>query len=328
MEIKTYAPVIIPTLNRYEHFKRCLESLEKCTGADKTDVYVALDYPPSEKYVEGWRMIDAYLAVKEKQNGFNSLIVYRRKENYFLSGKGNIKSTIKDLPSDIDCYIISEDDNEFAPSFLSYMNACLFRFANDDRIVRVCGYNFPMEINKIYKNNFYISKRFCAWGNGGWKHKDVAYEKYKTLDYLKKVICDDSMYKRLKMVYPRGLYLIHSMLKLNKIHGDAVLEIYAWLNDKYFVLPTITKVRNYGNDGTGVHSLRMDVKKNNLYSKQAMDLNKDFCFTNDIFTCEHIFVDDNYRDRLSLRVIYKSFVVKFDLWLLRHFNYIPKSKYI
>ena len=51
MEINHYAPVIIVTLNRYEHFKRCLDSLEKCTGANKTDVYVGLDYPPSEKYV-------------------------------------------------------------------------------------------------------------------------------------------------------------------------------------------------------------------------------------------------------------------------------------
>ncbi len=53
MEITTYAPVLIPTLNRYEHFKRCLESLELCTGADKTDVYVGLDFPPSEKYHKG-----------------------------------------------------------------------------------------------------------------------------------------------------------------------------------------------------------------------------------------------------------------------------------
>lgn len=46
MEIKQYAPVVIPTLNRYDHFKACLESLEKC----KTDVYVVLDFSPSEEY--------------------------------------------------------------------------------------------------------------------------------------------------------------------------------------------------------------------------------------------------------------------------------------
>ena len=67
IEEKKYAPVYIPTLNRYEHFKRCLESLERCTDADKTDVYVGLDYPPSEKYVAGWKKIDEYLKEKEKK---------------------------------------------------------------------------------------------------------------------------------------------------------------------------------------------------------------------------------------------------------------------
>lgn len=43
-----YSPVIIPTLNRYEHFRECLESLEHCVDADKTTVYIGLDYPPSE----------------------------------------------------------------------------------------------------------------------------------------------------------------------------------------------------------------------------------------------------------------------------------------
>ena len=38
MKITKYAPIVIPTLNRYEHFKRCLESIERCTGAEYTDV--------------------------------------------------------------------------------------------------------------------------------------------------------------------------------------------------------------------------------------------------------------------------------------------------
>lgn len=50
-----YAPVIIPTLNRYDHFIKCLESLEKCSGAEYTEVFVALDFPPSNKYIEGWK---------------------------------------------------------------------------------------------------------------------------------------------------------------------------------------------------------------------------------------------------------------------------------
>ena len=52
-EIREYAPILIPTLNRYEHFKRCVESLAKCTHAEKTELVIGLDYPPSERYQKG-----------------------------------------------------------------------------------------------------------------------------------------------------------------------------------------------------------------------------------------------------------------------------------
>ena len=50
-----YAPIIIPTLNRNDHFIKSLESLEKCSGAENTEVFVALDFHPSGKYIDGWK---------------------------------------------------------------------------------------------------------------------------------------------------------------------------------------------------------------------------------------------------------------------------------
>ena len=66
-----YAPVIIATLNRYAYLKRCLESLEKNTDAEKTEVYVSVDFPPSEKYYSGYEEVVKYLKHKEKKNAFN-----------------------------------------------------------------------------------------------------------------------------------------------------------------------------------------------------------------------------------------------------------------
>ena len=51
--VNNLAPVIIPTLCRYDHFKRLMESLNKCTWADKTDVYIGLDYPAKEEHRDG-----------------------------------------------------------------------------------------------------------------------------------------------------------------------------------------------------------------------------------------------------------------------------------
>ena len=48
-----YAPVLITTLCRSEHFVRLIKSLKANDWAQYTDVYIAVDFPPSEKYHNG-----------------------------------------------------------------------------------------------------------------------------------------------------------------------------------------------------------------------------------------------------------------------------------
>ena len=74
-----YAPVIIPTLCRYEHFVRCVESLRKNTWAQYTDVYIGLDYPAKESHREGYEKIKDYL--KQNFTEFNHFTVIIRKKN-------------------------------------------------------------------------------------------------------------------------------------------------------------------------------------------------------------------------------------------------------
>ena len=56
-----YAPILIPTLCRDEHFIRCIESLKKNSWAEYTDVYVALDFPAKESHWDGYKKICTYL---------------------------------------------------------------------------------------------------------------------------------------------------------------------------------------------------------------------------------------------------------------------------
>lgn len=330
MEIKTYAPVIIPTLNRYEHFKRCLESLEKCTGADKTDVYVALDYPPSEKYVEGWRKIDAYLKEKEVQNEFKKLVVIRREKNYGLSGENsNIRRLKKDyICSNYESFISSEDDNEFSPCFLEYMNKSLERYKEDESIIKVCGYNFIEEnLPSDYKGNFFFSKRGCAWGTGGWIKKDSLFLELYNFEKLKEILKNDDTYNLLKSNAPQCISYIRTMIKRKQFHGDSIWEIYCALHNGYFVIPRLSKVRNYGNDGTGWHSRNLRNDMNEHYIKKTIDTNKTFEFSDVEEVLEYEYQKDISYESV-IRHAYKKLIEKIDVFLLRNFNFIPKSKYI
>lgn len=334
MKITNYSPVIIPTLNRYDHFKRCLESLEKCTGAIYTDVYIGLDYPPSDKYVDGWRKIDEYLNKKEADNGFHKLYVRRRSHNCGTCKKGSNYSLLMDEVRQVsDTYIFSEDDNEFSPCFLQFMNKALIMFHDDERFHLICGYNYKMKFPQMYKNNFYISKKGCAWGVAKWFYKQDKIEPYYDATFLRNIVRDDNLFKIVKKRNPDVLYSILSQLKRDRLFGDSIMELYSTINDTYCIVPRVSLVRNWGEDGSGEHSPNIDKKRNDYYLNQQISEDKDFEFSSDIFTTEPKYLerDELYRHPLSLtsiKSVIKQFIFKFDLFLLRKFDIIIKSKYI
>ena len=283
-----YAPVLIPTINRYDHFVRCLESLEVCTGAEKTDVYVALDYPPSERYRKGWKRIDAYLHEKEKNNGFNHLIVYRRETNYFFSGKGNITSLINELQDSIDRFIISEDDNEFSPNFLDYMNKCLNKYYYNQDVVCITGYSYP--VNWIKDNDATVQiQNFnaSAWGRAWWLSK---YQKIK--EEMDNGILYNNAYNDIKFAkYKRlidpslieyTLCVIGGTSALLKNTSDIGMRLYIAMRDKYVVSPLTSLVRNNGFDGTGQYCDNNNSFIDNRhalsynYPTQQIDTNRSF----------------------------------------------------
>lgn len=82
--ISQYAPVVIATLDRYETFIPCIESLSECVGADHTEIYIALDYPLKASHWDGYVKIVDYL---EKANlNFKDIHIEKRSYNYGVHG--------------------------------------------------------------------------------------------------------------------------------------------------------------------------------------------------------------------------------------------------
>lgn len=274
-EIVTYAPAVISTLNRYEHFKRCLESLERNKYADLTEVYIALDYPPSEKYVNGWKKIDDYLNKKENSNGFKKLYVIRRERNYGVSGENsNYGRLVRDYIIDkYDRFIPVEDDNEFSPNFLEYINQALELYKDDDKCTTVCGYNYyGMQVPDSYKENTYLSREFSGWGCGYWTKKWKLFAKRLNISYEKDIM---KSWKKIWTIYkhePRLLNTIILNLQTGRAFGDTLYVCQQYLEGYYSVFPVLSKVRNHGFDGSGTTIFRPD----NFHNKQLIDEERDF----------------------------------------------------
>lgn len=248
MEIKTFAPVIIPTLCRYEHFKRCIESLDRCTWADKTDVYVGLDYPPAEQYVEGWKKIDEYLKMATFR--FNKLEAFRHEKNLGSGGGGNLrflKSIVKQ--NKYSCYIETEDDNEFSPCFLDFMNKALEMFKDDPYVTSVAGW-IPDKWYGITHTNIFFTHYFSAWGAGEWINKEDAMP---TEEYYSDIL--NNWFKAFKLL-GKSLVLFLNLywgFHLNRRWEDVRRGCYNILEGTYQVRPSVSMVNNWGADGSGVN---------------------------------------------------------------------------
>lgn len=307
MEIDHYAPVVITTLNRYDHFKRCLESLERCTGADKTDVYIGLDYPPSEKFVEGWQQIDQYLKEKERKNGFRNLFVRRREYNCGVGKVGSNSNLLyREIRGVADRYITTEDDNEFAPCFLEYMNKALEKYKDNDKVICVCGYS-PFESNG--DSNIYFAKQMFAWGIGRWMNKSKAISEFRSLESMQSAISNVSTALKIYRYRPILLSRVMDQVISGKRYGDVSFSFLCIVYDRYCLYPSKTMVRNWGNDGTGVHC-----KKNDSERFEGQEINQETYFELDEIDVAE---DSRNRDKIAA-IATKNWYGDFAI-LLRYF---------
>lgn len=262
-----YAPVLIPTLCRYEHFSKLIDSLKLCEEAKYTELVIGLDYPPHEKYTIGWKKIKEFIPTI---TGFKKVTVFEAARNLGVDENSEvIINYVKEKGYRF--FIYTEDDNVFAPNFLSFMNWGLRKYHYNSNVLAICGYNYPINISN-YDKSYFFSHNFAGWGFGTWvdTHNKLTKKVY-TKSYCRRVLFNPI--NVFNLVRKRGLRIILSLYrcyKNNQIHWDTFLTVHQFLSGKYSVFPTLTKVRNLGQDGSGQNSV---YSESNLikYSKQKLD---------------------------------------------------------
>lgn len=329
-----FAPVLIPTLCRYKHFRQCIESLSACTGADKTEVYVGLDFPTKESHKRGYEQIKLYLE-KQGDMGFKKLHVLERPYNYGVmstpSHPSNLRDLVRKARKRYKSYIITEDDNVFSPNFLIYMNACLAKYEDDPRVFMVCGYSYP--VPWIASEGATIIKQQCnasLWGAGMWtkKEEEFGHEALggKMLSMLPKFIHEkrcgkmtDACLSEYVTAACRSWFYKDKMFQ-----GATDICRRAWLAvaDKYAITPVISKSRNLGFDGSGAFCQDIDSDLNGEtartynYSNQSIDSSYDFALVEDTKDC----TEENRRrlNSFDRRTPKETAEARHLLWLCNH----------
>jgi hypothetical protein len=306
----TYAPIIIPTMCRYQHLVRLIESLKVNTWAKYTDVYIGLDYPSSLKYKEGYGQICKYL--DQDFSEFRSFTVIKHKEN--LGSFANMMFLRNIVFEKYDRFIRTDDDAEFSPNFIEYMDKCLMEYEADPDVIAVSGYSYPISWKVSEGANALKENFICPmWGTGFWKDKF-----YK----IHKDIKDGCLKNAVNKVFKDGLY--KKMLNASKIEymdlctpyiegenlstfvTDISMRMYSVINNKYVVVPIISKVRNWGFDGSGEYCSKSD---NYSFDLQKIDTSPGF----DLKIDTYFSIDENRRlldkfENVPLMKIFKFYL--------------------
>ena len=277
-----YAPIAIPTMCRYKHFVRMIESLKSNSWAKYTDVFIGLDYPPSSIYEQGYKQICEYLEGDFSE--FASFTVIKHEKN--LGSFGNMKFLFEMVFSRYDRLIRTDDDAEFSPNFIEYMDKCLMEYEADLDVIAVSGYSYPVEWKvsegaTAFKENF-----ICPmWGTGFWKDKLYIIKQELRSGCLQQTVdwvVDQGIYKR--MIKSSQIEYINLCtpyaLEENLIFSvtDIAMRMYSVIYNKYIILPVESKVKNWGFDGSGEFC---SISTHYAFNKQLIDMSLSFKLTMD-----------------------------------------------
>jgi hypothetical protein len=162
---------------------------------------------------------------------------------------GNIIDGVTRLVEEHGRVIVIEDDLLLSPYFLRYMNEALERYAEDERIISIHGYVYP--VKRPLPEAFFLPGADC-WGWATWRRG------WRLFNPDGQVLLDELKQRHLLNAFDfNGAYSYSAMLKA-QIKGENNSWAIRWyasafLAGKLTLYPGRSLVHNIGNDSSGTH---------------------------------------------------------------------------
>lgn len=155
------APVALFTYNRLWHTRQTVEALQRNELADASDLIIFSDGPRGENDKERVQSVRDFL---KTVGGFNSLTVMERDKNLGLAQ--SIIAGVTEVVNRYGRIIVLEDDLVTSPYFLKFMNDALEFYKDEEKVVSVHGYIYP--VRGRLPETFFLKGADCL-GWATWK---------------------------------------------------------------------------------------------------------------------------------------------------------------
>ncbi|MEK6927626.1 MAG: glycosyltransferase family 2 protein [Nanoarchaeota archaeon] len=299
------SPIVLFVYNRPWHTRQTVEALQKNPLAKESELFIFSDGPKDEISINKVLEVRQYL---KTISGFMTVTIMERKENIGLAR--SITEGVTEIVNRFGKIIVLEDDIVTSPFFLEYMNEALEMYQNDEKVISIHGYIFP--VKKLLPEIFMLKNPSC-WGWATWKRGWKLFE-----SDGKKLITELEQRKLTKKFDFDGSFPYTNMLRrqIAGISNSWAVRWYAsaFLKDKLTLYPGKSLVINIGQDGSGTHC-----GSQNLYKTQL---------TTEKINVKRLSLEENLEVRKIITQYFKSIKPSiFDRIMMKLKSYIRNAKY-
>ena len=240
----TVAPIALFVYNRLWHTRQTVEALQGNRLAKESNLFIFSDAAKRPDAAPAVQQVREYVKTIE---GFRSVHLIERVKNLGLAN--SIIDGTKSLVTRYGRIIVLEDDMVTSPHFLTYMNNALERYVDDDRVISIHGYVYP--IDDPLPEVFFLRGADC-WGWATWSRGWALFNEDGT--FLLKQLKTHKLNRAFDF---GGTYPYTKMLE-DQIRGKNDSWAVRWyasafLAGKLTLYPRRSLVQNIGNDSSGAH---------------------------------------------------------------------------
>ncbi len=242
------APIVIFVYNRPTHTRQTLEALAKNDLAEQSQLFIYADGPKKDCDGEMRSRILETREIVRAKNWCREVNIVEAKENKGLAV--SIVSGITEIVNRFGKVIVLEDDIVTSTGFLKFMNLGLEYYENEDKVMDISGYSFPVK-NYDLPDIFFLQMA-SSWGWATWS-RAWKYFTDDTKSLYDRLIAENKMDSFLKIGHEN--YKTQLMENLSgKIHTWAIKwQASITLQCGLSLQPGKSLVNNIGFDGSGTH---------------------------------------------------------------------------
>ena len=254
--MNSLAPIALFVYNRPWHTEATVNSLLKNEQASASELFV---------FSDAARNNEAEVAVMQVRNyiktisGFKKVTISEKDRNWGLAN--SIIDGVTGVVNQFGRVIVLEDDLVTSPCFLTYMNKALSLYIDEEKVMQIAGYMFPMDLDVSDDALFlpFISSWGWATWQRAWQNFDPEASQYQ------KLVQDGALRNRFDL---DGNYRYFKMLQAQQM-GKSESWAIRWYLSVFMrgglaLYPKKSLVRNDGFDGSGVNCAVSDIETSEL----------------------------------------------------------------